>query len=834
MNRLRELWNKDTLLLQTVYNKIDDLLYVTLKNVHTKEKRIVTLTEPYVPVYIAKNTVSITTHKENIHIDDADVFYVKYRWRQWEIATILGITDFNKKIKDGTMNPDDIYLNRRVFLGDVAIEELVMRDYISTFIVKTDDGLFEVNYPIIDKFHIGALDIETDINVSEDRNLQPITAITYIDDETLKGYTVCLINDQYKGQKEIIKNIDAFKVRLKTAFIETCENINIEEDDPKKKKNKETTMKKMMLDMIEQLDMTIRFTNEEKDMIEDVNRYVFEEVNPDFLYIYNAVYDIEHQRMRSEQLGIHFEGLFKYKSLEPYAYFNNKDNSINPAKRIHQYYTANPTKILDQALVYYQLRRATEFTKWTLDATVQRETGRGKLDYSHICNYIGDLPYVDYETYLIYNIMDVFVMLLLDRATNDTYAQVYTRYNLASEWNNIGRPLPRTTSVFDLFSTLQGYIPANENNKLLLGLSDKKVDNIAKMNPQLHKMIVQLQSANVEKASDNPFQIKGGLVTSPNLINHAVKPYDEVYKIPVKTYNKMENCIDADAIGMYPSNTIANNGSKSTLIGIMNAIDGIGNPDLPQRLALSIINNNLTSIGNLFFNLPSASELIEDYFKLDVNYKNRSSLNEHFIDGDIPVPITKESKALTSFFNKRYGTTYEEKDVEAGAPSRNKLIFSSSTKEVVFSYNGTKVELTLNNASSFNELLGIEDKGFICGAYSAKDNLIINHNLEYIEFLLPTVEKFTLSECKWDKEMSETDRSRLSKAKVLAAEFIFGEYALNLIEKIIFLDLTQPVFYEVYDIIEDSNLSQVRLKQNIKLYKDITIDITQYIILYKH
>ena len=67
--------------------------------------------------------------------------------------------------------------------------------------------------------------------------------------------------------------------------------------------------------MIEQLDMTIRFTNEEKDMIEDVNRYVFEEVNPDFLYIYNAVYDIEQQRMRSEQLGIHFEGLFKYKSL---------------------------------------------------------------------------------------------------------------------------------------------------------------------------------------------------------------------------------------------------------------------------------------------------------------------------------------------------------------------------------------------------------------------------------------------------------------------------------------------------------------------------------------
>ena len=834
MNRLKELWNKDTLLLQTVYNKIDDLLYVTLKDIHTKEKRIVTLTEPYVPVYIAKNTVAITTHKENIHIDDADVFYVKYRWRQWEIASILGITDFNKKIKNGTMNPDDVYLNRRVFLGDVAIEELVMRDYISTFIVTTDDGLYEINYPIIDKFHIGALDIETDINVSDDRNLQPITVITYIDDETLKGYSICLVNDQYKGQKKIIKDIDAFKVRLKKAFIDTCDNINIEEDDPKKKKNKEDTMKKMMLDMIEQLDMTIRFTNEEKDMIEDINRYVFQEINPDFLYIYNAVYDIEQQRMRSEQLGIYFDGLFKYKDLGAYAYFNNKDNSINPAKRIHQYYTANPTKILDQALVYYQLRRATEFTKWALDATVQRETGRGKLDYSHICNYIGDLPYVDYETYLIYNIMDVFVMLLLDRATNDTYAQVYTRYNLASEWNNIGRPLSRTTSVFDLFSTLQGYIPANENNKLLLGLNDQKVDNIAKMNPQLHKMIAQLQSANVEKASDNPFQIKGGLVTSPNLINHAVKPYDGVYQIPVKTYNKMKNCIDADAIGMYPSNTIANNGSKSTLVGIMNAVDGNGSPDLPQRLALSIINNNLTSVGNLFFNLPSANELVEDYFKLDTNYKNRSSLNEQFITGDLPILTTKEAKALTSFYNKRYGTTYDEKDTEAGAPTRNKLVFSSSTNEVVFSYNGTKVELILNNANSFNDILGIKDKGFICGMYSAKDNMIINHNLEYIEFLLPTVEKFILSECKWAKEMSEADRIRLSKAKVLTAEFVFGEYVLNLIEKIIFLDLTQPVFYEVYDIIEDANLAQVRLKQNIKLYKDITIDITQYIILYKH
>ena len=838
MDRLKQYWNENVLLLQTSFDRFNDVAYVTIKNIKTGIKELIKLESPRVPVYFANKELNITNYRENIRIEDCYVVWCNYRYRQWDIARELGMDDFTKKVRSGALKPNDVYLSKRLFLADVSLEDLIVRDYVMYFIKPTDDGLFSINLPIIDRFHIGALDIETDILISDNREEQPINVITYIDDKTLKGYTVFTKNENYSGQDKVIADLEGFKQKVKDVFITTCDEIDIAEDNPKKKASKEADLKKLMLEMIDKLDLEIKVVDDEVDMIKDVNNYVFNKANPDFLYIFNAKYDISQQQMRAKTLGFDFDTLFKFKDVDPFTNYRMDDERIDPAKRSHHYYSSNPTKILDQMLVYYQLRRSKEFSKWNLDATVQREAGRGKLNYSHICNYIGDLPYKDYETFLIYNIIDVFVMLILDRITNDTTAQVYTRFNLACDWGNIASPLKRTTSIFDTFSFMQGIVPSNENNKLLLGLTGKQIESIKDKDHNLFKMVSQLKAANTEKPEDNPYRIKGGLVTSPNLINPKIKPSDDVYQIPIKTYNKLINCADLDATAMYPSNTEVNNASKSTLIGVMNKVDDKTYPELSQKLALSILNENLMSIGNLFFNLPSSEDLINDYYKIEHVYKKRTEINDTFIQYDsFNINPDKVGINIIKMYSSLYNTNYKDKDVEAGTPSRNKLILSSSSNYIKFSYYGTKIELNLTEGN-FNDYIkpskdNINIEGFFCGQYLKKDNTIINLNNEYIKYMYPTKENFTLSESLLSGVITDEQKTALKLAKVKSYDLIFGDYKINVLNRILFMDLDMNITYDIYSIVEDDNLFLIKLTQEYKLKDKININIMQSIIFYK-
>ena len=90
-------------------------------------------------------------------------------------------------------------------------------------------------------------------------------------------------------------------------------------------------------------------------------------------------------------------------------------------------------------------------------------------------------------------------------------------------------------------------------------------------------------------------------------------------------------------------------------------------------------------------------------------------------------------------YNALYNTNYKDKDIEAGTPSRNKLIIASSGDYVKFSYYGTKIELKLS-VGTFNEYLrpthnGEPITGFFCGSHSKKEEKITNLNNEYIEYM---------------------------------------------------------------------------------------------------
>ena len=55
MYRLKDIFTKDDILLNTLYESDKDLLMLTMKNALTGRKKLVTLPHPEVPIYITKD-----------------------------------------------------------------------------------------------------------------------------------------------------------------------------------------------------------------------------------------------------------------------------------------------------------------------------------------------------------------------------------------------------------------------------------------------------------------------------------------------------------------------------------------------------------------------------------------------------------------------------------------------------------------------------------------------------------------------------------------------------------------------------------------------------------
>ena len=441
---------------------------------------------------------------------------------------------------------------------------------------------------------------------------------------------------------------------------------------------------------------------------------------------------------------------------------------------------------------------------------------------------------MDYKMFLIYNIVDVLSMIFLDKITQDLFAVTYKRFKATVEWNKISKSMDRTSAVFDFYPELDDKIQGCNINPLLIDLDKANVERISKNNPGLKKVIKQLKKTANSDREKNPYRIEGGLVTTPNNISDRIKSY-EIYKIPIKNYNKFKNLIDYDATSMYPSNKQVNNSSKDTLIGKIQTVNGYTDNTLARRVALSIINQNIGSIGSLLFNLPDVHKIINDYHKLNpiVSYDKDARLidtKEVDLSNITDKEMKKNFKDLKTLFRTCYNTNYNDKDAEGGRPSKNKLFFLSSKNKIEFSYYSTKVEI--NTELPTSELIGYNEKGILCGTI-AKD-IIHNMNDEYKEFLIPKKDEFK-ENLIYSGELSDEQIDGILNAKKQVYNLKINEYSLFLLNRVLFFSdksLDKKIKYEIYDIEEDSNLFKLKLIYNGKIGKT-PLTISQSIIAYR-
>lgn len=828
MNRLKEILekNKNSIITHVLHERENDILWITFKDVTTGKKSFYRLNNPKTRIYITKDKKPSDWHQYE-RIENLQEVYVNEKGKPFNIARELGIKKFSQMVKSKEVNANDIYLNKRLYAADIALSDYVIRDFTRFHTKRREDGFFIHEIPIIRQFHLGGLDIETDINVSDDPLEQPVILNTYIDGKNKKIITYALINENYKGQKEIMENLEDYQKYLKEFLINHINNISFGD-----KVNKANQVKDILLPYVKDFSCEIKFTTNEVEVIKGLNKKIFNGYNPDYLLIYNAQYDINHMVNRLIKLGEDPYEMFTYKNCGEHHYINTKNQAADPVERFHFFDFRNPTKVLDQLLVYYQLRKGKMFTRYSLDATAKRELGIGKLDYSKICNFIGDFPYVDYKSFLTYNIIDTLTMLMIDLITNDIFNIVYKRFKATVDWNNISRSIARTSAVFDFYPFLDGYVQGNNINKLLIDLPDKKVKKLIKGNEGLGEVIKRLKITANSKREDNPYRIMGGLVTTPNLISDKIKN-NNIFNIPTKGYSKFRLLMDYDATALYPSDMQVNNSSVDTMYGKFRFINEkeIGE-DGSRGLALSLINRNPINIGHILYNLPSMDDIVNNYYNINPIPKIKeddSYIEDEIIDLNECSITKKNTDEISSFFYQAYKTTYDDKDIKAGKPE-NKLFFTSSNKKISFSYFSTLVEI--ESEESISSLLGITKKGFLCARNIKR--ILYNRNDDYINYIKPKKEKFTPLLVGEGKLSCEQIDELINQKYQIVHLKLLDDYELDCIYSMFFTNFAKDkdISYKVYDIKEDSNLFKVVFMYD-KLVAKTNFSVRQSVLAYK-
>jgi DNA polymerase elongation subunit (family B) len=275
----------------------------------------------------------------------------------------------------------------------------------------------------------------------------------------------------------------------------------------------------------------LSFYDYEIELIADLFR-TMHKCSPDFILGWNSSgFDLNYIINRIIALGYNPEDIMCDESwpIKVVRHVVDTKNENNLAERGDYTFISGLPVFIDQMIQYASRRKSKigSYKSFKLDDIGLLEAKVQKLDYSHITNSVTELPWRDFKTFVIYNIMDVIVQKCIETKTQDieyifakcitnntTYKKghrqtVYLINRMANDWYKMG------------------YIIGNNTNK---------------NNPKPPKYL-------------------GALVGKPENTNDYSK-----MKINGRAIWVCENLIDYDFKALYPSLDGENNIAPNTLI----------------------------------------------------------------------------------------------------------------------------------------------------------------------------------------------------------------------------------------------------------------------------
>lgn len=373
-----------------------DSIDIVYKDMNTMEKKIEHISEPEYTYWMTNDGVPVDYNKLCIEIKDVHPVTCKYSNLKKDIAERTGNLDFfYDNIRNNNARENDkLFTIPSIFSADMHIEDFYR--YRFSLLYKNEQFKPTKLY----------FDIETDIIDMKgdfpEPGECPVNAITLVDDINKKVYTLLLENynnpliDEFKKEKDIPKKIKDFVRETVGGWKNEC---------------------RFGLDKYE---YKIIFYDEEINLIADAFK-VINTIKPDFAIAWNIAFDLPYLIQRIINLGYDPANIIchpDFKIKECYYFIDKRADKFEERGDYAQ--VSSYSIYLDQLITFASRRKGQRaVASFKLDYIGGLFAGVRKLDYSHITTKIADLPYLDYRTFVFYNIMDTIVQLCVESKVGD-------------------------------------------------------------------------------------------------------------------------------------------------------------------------------------------------------------------------------------------------------------------------------------------------------------------------------------------------------------------------------------------------------------------------------
>lgn len=555
-------WDKGTLM----------LIYKDNRN---GQKHVEIIDDPDYEFYLAKeNTLDMSYNHLFAEAKDVVRVVAPYSSLEKSIAEMVGMKEwFDNNVKNGNRYENKkIHTHPAVFMSDTDIQD----HYRFRFDIHFQNEIV----PISKSF----FDIEVDgkhmMGDFPEPGECPINAVTLVMQETKQIYVFLLRTkenlEQINRFEQQVKSGEVFFNKLK-AFIR--ETVGGQAKEEKFKLN--------------EFNYNFAFYDEEDEirLIQDIFA-VINTYQPDFTLAWNMAFDVPYIIARIEALGYDPAEIMSHPdfSKKVVRYYIDERNKNEYAERGDFATISSYTTYLDQMIHFASRRKGqAQLPSFKLDDIGNIVAGVRKLDYKHITTDLMELPYLDYETFVMYNIMDPIVQYCIEFMTQDL------EYLFAKCINNNTR-----------------YQKGHRQTVYLTNRAAKEFFAEGK--------IIGNNSNRYNSRPENKFP--GAFVSDPLKIGN--KPKMRICGIPVRLFSLLD---DFDFKSLYPSIIMENNIAPNTQVGMIVIPEQVHDQENRMKTATfsrggafveDLVSRNWLEIGRRWFGLPDYAQLfrfVRDYFR---------------------------------------------------------------------------------------------------------------------------------------------------------------------------------------------------------------------------
>lgn len=387
-------------------NYVKDNMVVVFKDNITGEKKHQIIEQPKYRFYMANDDVTINHNMFYIPEEKVHPVECAYTDLTKTIADLTGNLDFfyeNIRARNFGANKA-LHTHNRVFMSDQHIED----HYRARFAQEYTNE----NVPISK----GYFDIEVDTKpIGYDfpqMGQCPINAVSLIIDSTKMISSFILRDDSNPLIQEFE---DLFKnASTRNALFEELHQFIIDNVGGPEKAEKFG---------IADYGVQFLFFDTEEELL----RALFATINrdnPDFMLAWNMAFDVPYIIERCYQLGLDPAEILSAPDFGmKYAeYYIDEKHRNDYELRGDFYDIASEVTYMDQLIQFASRRKGqAAFPNFKLDtaADIITKGAVRKLDYSHITNTLGELPYLDFKTFIFYNIMDTIAQKCIEVTVAD-------------------------------------------------------------------------------------------------------------------------------------------------------------------------------------------------------------------------------------------------------------------------------------------------------------------------------------------------------------------------------------------------------------------------------